>query len=163
MFKPQKLPLALISNGVEEAPIRINITTGARVLGYVETTVAAMNQKRAFDIATPSGVRGVLTLSSFTCYERPNFLDYLKRGTQISLVLAIDYTGSNGDPSRADSLHYLGPNNQYEAAIGSVGSIVEPYDPNALFSTFGFGGIPKHMGQTATSHCFPLNGNPSAP
>jgi len=29
----------------------------------------------------------------------PTFVDYLRSGWQISLVCAIDYTGSNGDPS----------------------------------------------------------------
>lgn len=142
MFKPQKLSLTLISNGSEDAPFRINICTGQRILGYVETTVKDCVQKRSFDVVTPQGVRGVLNLTGFRVFERPTFFDYLKRGTQISLVLAIDYTGSNGDPSTASSLHYLGPNNQYEAAIASVGQIVEPYDPSAMFSTFGFGGIP---------------------
>jgi hypothetical protein len=44
-----------------------------------------------------------------------------------------------------------------------VGSIVEPYDADKKFPVFGFGGIPNHMGISATSHCFPLNGNPENP
>jgi hypothetical protein len=53
----------------------------------------------------------------------------------------------------------MGPNNQYEAAIVQVGSILEPYDADRNFPTFGFGGIPTYMGTNATLHCFPLNGN----
>lgn len=36
---------------------------------------------------------------SFTLYnmiETPSFVDYLRSGWQISLVAAVDYTGSNG-------------------------------------------------------------------
>jgi len=44
-----------------------------------------------------------------------------------------------------------------------VGSIVEPYDADRKFPVFGFGGLPGHMGERTTSHCFPLNGNPANP
>lgn len=44
-----------------------------------------------------------------------------------------------------------------------VGSIVEPYDADRSFPVFGFGGTPTHMGNYATSHCFPLNGNADNP
>ena len=46
----------------------------------------------------------------------------------MSLVAAIDYTASNGNPNETDSLHYLGGQNFYEKAIESVGQVVEPYD-----------------------------------
>jgi len=47
-------------------------------------------------------------------HER-SFLDYIEGGTNISLMVAIDFTGSNGHPSDPESLHYLGGNkpNQY--------------------------------------------------
>jgi len=53
--------------------------------------------------------------------------------------------------------------NQYEAALLNVGLIVEPYDLDKSFPVFGFGGIPRHMGINAVSHCFALNGNPGNP
>lgn len=90
-------------------------------------------------------------------------MDYLRSGLQISLAVAIDFTGSNGAPSDPRSLHFLGPNNQYEAAIGMVGSILEPYDSDRLFPTFGFGGIPRYMNTSVVSHCFALNGTPDKP
>lgn len=58
----------------------------------------------------------------------PIFIDYLRGGWQISLTVAIDYTGSNGSQDSRKSLHWLGPENQYETAIRNVGSVVEPYD-----------------------------------
>jgi hypothetical protein len=57
----------------------------------------------------------------------------------------------------------MGPSNQYEAAIMNVGKVVEPYDNDRTFPVYGFGGIPRHMGQTSTNHCFAMNGNPSNP
>jgi len=54
----------------------------------------------------------------------------------------------------------MGPDNQYEAALRGVGSVLEPYDSDRSFPVFGFGGNYKKQG---TSHCFPINGNPAAP
>jgi hypothetical protein len=55
----------------------------------------------------------------------------------------------------------MGPSNQYEAAILNVGQVVEPYDADRSFPVYGFGGIPRHMGQSSTNHCFAMNGNPT--
>jgi hypothetical protein len=57
----------------------------------------------------------------------------------------------------------MGPSNQYEAAISNIGCVVEPYDADRSFPVFGFGGIPRHMGQNSTNHCFAMNGNATLP
>ena len=87
----------------------------------------------------------------------------MRGGWQIGLIVGIDYTASNGDPKSAQSLHHMGPANQYEAAINSVGGILDPYDYDKKYPVFGFGGVPKFMGAQSVNHCFPLNGNPQKP
>jgi hypothetical protein len=72
----------------------------------------------------------------------PGFLDYLAGGWQLNCAIAIDYTASNGSPDEEDSLHFMGPSNQYEDVIKNVGGLIEPYDYDKLFPVFGFGGIP---------------------
>lgn len=44
--------------------------------------------------------------------------------------IAIDFTGSNGDPRYPQSLHYINPNgyNEYLAAIWAVGNVIQDYD-----------------------------------
>ncbi len=79
--------------------------------------------------------------------EKPTFLEYLKAGWGISLALGIDYTGSNGEYNTPTSLHYLAGYNQYEHAIRSVGNILENYDSDKSFPVFGFGGVPRFMGE----------------
>ena len=71
------------------------------------------------------------------------FVDYLKAGIQIGLIIAIDFTKSNGNPNKIDSLHYIyGPYpNQYERAIYSCGNIIANYNYHQLFPAFGFGAI----------------------
>lgn len=36
-----------------------------------------------------------------------SFLDYIMGGTEINLMVAIDFTGSNGKPTDPKSLHYV--------------------------------------------------------
>ena len=39
-------------------------------------------------------------------------MDYIKGGLRLNLVVAVDMTASNGDPSHPHSLHYI--NQRYE-------------------------------------------------
>ena len=104
-----------------------------------------------------------MLIEAFKITERPSFIDYLRSGWGLSLAVAIDFTGSNGDPKNASSLHNISKINQYEHAISQVGSILEVYDNDRSFPVYGFGGVPLFMGQNTVNHCFPLNGNPSNP
>jgi len=84
------------------------------------------------------------------------FVDYLRAGTQLNIVVAIDFTGSNGSPNNSDSLHHKSkdPPNQYAQAISSICPIVLNYDFDGLVPLYGFGGVAPWTG--GTSHCFPL-------
>lgn len=73
--------------------------------------------------------------------EDITFLDYIIGGCEISLVIAIDFSASNGDPSKKGTLHFcdsMEPN-EYETAIRSVGDILASYDTDQLFPVFGYG------------------------
>ena len=59
------------------------------------------------------------------------FMDYINGGCEISLSVAIDFTGSNGDPRKAGTPHYLDPTgsrNDYERAISAIGGTLAGYD-----------------------------------
>lgn len=87
------------------------------------------------------------------------FLDYLTRGMQINLDIAIDYTASNNE--NIIPLHNLNNKgqNDYEKAIESCGSIIAFYDSDQLFPVYGFGGIPCYQNKfnNNVSHCFNIN------
>eukprot|EP01117_Protostelium_nocturnum_P007480 TRINITY_DN2673_c1_g1_i1.p2 TRINITY_DN2673_c1_g1~~TRINITY_DN2673_c1_g1_i1.p2 ORF type:complete len:523 (-),score=201.66 TRINITY_DN2673_c1_g1_i1:2011-3579(-) len=89
-------------------------------------------------------------------FKSPTFLEYIMSGMEISLSIAIDYTGSNGNPDVPSSLHYQKTDqlNEYAKAIRSVGDVVAPYDRSGNFAAYGFGGSFQPAG---TSHCFNLN------
>lgn len=87
--------------------------------------------------------------------EKPEFIDYLTGGCQISLAVAIDFTASNGDPRQEGTPHYFHPPaskewNDYEKAIFAVGSILAKYDSDQRFPVWGFGAKYNNV----VRHCF---------
>jgi len=79
------------------------------------------------------------------------------------MIVAIDFTGSNGNPKDPKSLHYMNPNalNQYQIAIAAITQILMNYDTDKRIAAFGFGAKTKMNGKnSAVSHCFLLSGNP---
>lgn len=86
---------------------------------------------------------------------KPEFIDYLTGGCQISLAVAIDFTASNGDPRQEGTPHYFHPPashewNDYEKAIFAVGSILAKYDSDQRFPVWGFGAKYNNV----VRHCF---------
>lgn len=101
----------------------------------------------------------------------------MQGGCEISLLVAIDFTYSNGNPKDPTSLHYLpslatadfppskGPVspvdrlNPYQEAIQAVGKILQQYDADNMYPVFGFGA--QTLGRDGkfgmTSHCFNLH------
>ena len=66
-----------------------------------------------------------LIFSQFEMKKRHSFLDFIFGGCEIALSIAIDFTLSNGEPSKPSSLHYLNHNkNEYLNAIRSVGDVL---------------------------------------
>ncbi|XP_061372312.1 protein BONZAI 1-like isoform X2 [Gastrolobium bilobum] len=87
------------------------------------------------------------------------FLDYLAGGFELNFMVAIDFTASNGNPRLPDSLHYIDPSgrlNAYQRAIVEVGEVLQFYDSDKRFPTWGFGARPI---DGPVSHCFNLNGS----
>ena len=100
--------------------------------------------------------KGIISIDPKKNYS---IIDYLLGGLQICLSFAIDFTASNKNLTDPKSLHYLSPYNnqynQYELAIKACGIILEYYNNNKMFETYGFGG--KFYGNQNEDHCFPLN------
>ncbi|KAF2073916.1 hypothetical protein CYY_004770 [Polysphondylium violaceum] len=90
--------------------------------------------------------------------KEPTFLDYLAGGSEISLVIGIDCTGSNLQPANISSLHHIsasGALNSYQRTIQTVGSVLAPYDMDGNIEVFGFGATLP--GKVDTNHCFPFS------
>ena len=93
----------------------------------------------------------------FEPIQKKRFFDLIFEGMNVAFDIAVDYTGSNKDPSDPNSLHTFNlDNNLYARAITSCGNILKEYDSDQQFPIFGFGGVPP--GGKGVSHCFNLNG-----
>nr|CAB3233441.1 copine-3 [Phallusia mammillata] len=105
---------------------------------------------------------GIISFMSCKIEKRFSFLDYIFGGLQLNFTVGIDFTGSNGDPRKPDSLHFMNPNspNEYQQALLAVGAVVQDYDSDKLFPAFGFG---AKLPSQEISHEFALNFNPQNP
>lgn len=128
-----------------------------------------LSGKRDYELKHPHKVAknkkytnsGTIHIDSIELIKQHSFLEFIAGGCEISLIVAIDFTASNGNPMHSTSLHYNNPYqpNEYVSAIKAVGDILSAYDSDRLFPAFGFGAkLPPTM---EVSHCFALNGNPS--
>ncbi|XP_064641823.1 copine-3-like isoform X2 [Lineus longissimus] len=106
---------------------------------------------------------GVIILNSVKLTKEHSFLDFIFSGLQINFTVGIDFTGSNGNPSSPNSLHYINPYapNEYMQAISSVGAVCQDYDTDKMFPALGFGAFLPHLNDT--SHEFAINFNPQNP
>ncbi|CAJ2631556.1 unnamed protein product [Trifolium pratense] len=103
-------------------------------------------------------LKGQLFVDQYNEKEQFSFIDYISSGFELNFMVAIDFTASNGDPQKSDSLHYIdvsGRFNSYQQAIMEVGEVIQFYDTDKMFPAWGFGG---NIHKGTVSHCFNLNG-----
>ena len=91
---------------------------------------------------------------------RHTFLNYIYAGTEVSLIVGIDFSKSNKDSLEASSLHKITEiqENDYINALKSIVSILQYYDHDNKIPVYGFGAKLPPCYQTV-SQCFALNGN----
>jgi len=172
--------MGALCNADQDRPLRIEIydheKSGKHVfMGQVDTSVNAMMRSNgaAMNVVEPEMKKkkgdkyvnsGTLAATACSVEHHPTFVDYIRGGLDLSLVLAIDYTGSNGDPNLPDSLHHVvkgGRLNPYENVINIAGNVLEQYDTDKKFPVYGFGARvrdPSTGEWTPVQHCFPVYG-----
>ena len=135
-----------------------------QLLGSFTLTLADLKfTGTRFEGTVKNGERTVARVGvlEFVYAEKASFLDYIFGGCEISLVIGVDFTRSNGTPDSKDSLHYLEgaeSENEYITAIRAVGDILQYYDSDKRVPVFGFGAkLPPYF--DIVSHCFALNGD----
>eukprot|EP01084_Bolivina_argentea_P026185 48638_1 len=134
------------------------------IIGTVQTNLNELRSK-------PQGLKikgkkskknyGEINCIGFNSEPLSGFLDYMQGGAEISLMAAIDFTGSNGHPRDAQSLHHIygGQPSKYQNAIRQIGNIVSVYDFDKKFPVWGFGAHYSH----SVKHDFALNWNDNNP
>ncbi|XP_078147395.1 copine-3-like [Centroberyx gerrardi] len=181
VWRPFRIPLRSLCGGEVERPIKVDcydhhVSGSHDLIGSFKTTLSELQMgtytsPAEFQCINPKksekkkGYKnsGVICIKRCQVEKEFTFLDYIMGGCQLNFTIAIDFTGSNGDPSSPRSLHYINPEgyNEYLAAIWAVGNVIQDYDSNKMFPAFGFGAqIPPTW---QVSHEFPINFNPTNP
>ncbi|XP_028288405.1 copine-3-like isoform X2 [Parambassis ranga] len=181
VWKPFRIPIQSLCGGDVEKVIKVecydyNNSGSHELIGTFQTSLSQIQdatQTYAAEFECINTAKkhkkkryknsGVIILKQCKIVKEYSFLDYILGGCQINFTIAIDFTGSNGDPRSSQSLHYINPHgyNEYLAAIWAVGNVIQDYDSDKMFPAFGFGArIPPTW---KVSHEFPINFNPSNP
>eukprot|EP00960_Hanusia_phi_P062209 765091-Hanusia_phi.AAC.1 len=171
-----ELPLQKINLGQMDMPIVFelwdwNAMSSHDFMGQVVCTVQDLVKgtgPASFPFKKPKGNvqdtkdRGLLNITHVQLVHQPTFFEYVAGGCRINILVAVDFTASNEDPRKPDSLHYMNPSglNQYQLAIASVGEILEKYNSSKQFGCYGFG---AKLPDGRVSHCFALNGKADRP
>uniref|UniRef100_A0A8C3ALX4 Copine-3 n=1 Tax=Cyclopterus lumpus TaxID=8103 RepID=A0A8C3ALX4_CYCLU len=164
-WRPFRIPMQSLCGGDVEKSIKLDSAAAdTRVLRLCSSQVEfeCINSKKK---QKKKGYKnsGVIVVKQCKTVKDYTFLDYIMGGCQINFTIAIDFTGSNGNPSSPQSLHYINPEgyNEYLAAIWTVGNVIQDYDSDKMFPAFGFGALIPPSWQVC--HEFPINFNPSNP
>ncbi|XP_040922317.1 copine-3-like isoform X2 [Toxotes jaculatrix] len=179
-WRPFRISLRALCGGDVEKPIKVDcydhhVSGSHDLIGSFKATLAEMQMgthvlPAEFQFINPKKLKkknyknsGVVCIKRCQVQREYTFLDYIMGGCQINFTIAIDFTGSNGDPRSPQSLHYINPEgyNEYLSAIWAVGNVIQDYDSNKMFPVFGFGAQVPPTWQV--SHEFPINFNPSNP
>ncbi|XP_058478346.1 copine-3-like isoform X1 [Solea solea] len=180
-WKRFRVPMQALCGGDVEKSIKVdcydyNNSGSHEIIGYFQTTLCHIQQASQTYAAEFQCINnkkkqkkkgyknsGVIIIKQCKVVKEYTFLDYIMGGCQINFTIAIDFTGSNGDPSSPQSLHYINPHgyNEYLSAIWAVGNVIQDYDSDKMFPALGFGAkIPPTW---QVSHEFPITFDPSNP
>ncbi|XP_077592098.1 copine-3-like [Stigmatopora nigra] len=180
-WRPFQIPIQALCGGDVEKSIKVDCfdyrNNGSHnFIGSFQTTLSQIQQASqtfAAEFECINGKKkqtkksyknsGIIVIKQCKIIKEYTFLDYIFGGCQINFTIAIDFTGSNGDPNSPQSLHYIHSYgyNEYLSAITAVGNVIQDYDSDKMFPVLGFGAqIPPTW---QVSHEFPVNFNSSNP
>ena len=173
-FSPFVLTGAKLCYNYYDCPVKVEIWDNSKrghhsliSTGYIRVSQLIRRDIESFDTLDSGGrFGGTVVIQSFQAQKLYSLAELLSGGLQMSLYVAIDFTGSNGHPSDPQSLHFRNPSgqdNQYMAAIRAVGSILEMYDSDKQIPAYGYGAQVQALGNNYVSHCFPLTADLSNP
>ena len=178
MWPVARIPMSKICNNDIMCPLKFEIWDNQsngkhQYMGSFKTNVNEIvtNQGLPINIIEEEKIKkkGYINSGNFIATnvmieKHPTLQEFIMGGCELSLQVAIDFTGSNGDPNLPNSLHYIDRTgrvlNQYQQAILSVGNVVAEYDTDKKFPVYGFGcKVRLPNGQwSVVQHSFPVYG-----
>jgi len=119
-------------------------------LGSASTTLRTLQETDIINIFHNETVCGHLLIKQAGISAVPTFLEYISGTCTINFITGVDFSSSNRNPDQGDDLHSQSEEwNEYQAAISSVGTILQDYCVDGKCHFFGFGMKEK---KTSTSY-----------
>lgn len=161
MWDIDEVSIQNLSNGDYNGMVQIQIMDfrGAgnppqEIGGVIMSVNELLRVPNTFELMRPTRngenrAAGTLSVVTADILNRPTLVDYVTGGCEINLMVAVDFTISNGPPDDPTSLHYRNGKtpNEYQQAISKIGSILEHYATNNCFPIWGFGAKVNHVKQ----------------
>ncbi|KAK3769056.1 hypothetical protein RRG08_012006 [Elysia crispata] len=171
-WRPLEVSVQRLCNGDWERPIQFSCwhtsygsgSSTFEKIGHCTTSLRELSNMpleghcRCLKLTCPKKERpdhkhtnsGTLRLYQFRVDMQYSLLDYIRGGCLLRLIIAIDFTASNGAFSDPLSLHNLekARSNQYLNALEALGSVIARYDPEQKVGAFGFGAKPSQGAPT---------------
>jgi len=161
IWKPLSMTVQELCGGNTAARcVKMQVASAGKEIAYCHVSVDDLLRKNSFPLKSASGrAAGTLCIVYYNLTEEASFLDCFQDGWELSTIMAIDYTASNGNPSTTTSLHHVeaGKLNEYEQTVKAVGEVLEKYTKRREVPLFGYGALRPNDHQV--SHCFALSGN----
>lgn len=91
--------------------------SGHTLIGEARTDLDNLSRGNLrYTLTKRNSEKGLIVLENFKQTVKYDFTDYLTCGMQMSMVVCIDFTASNGVQTQPTSLHYVTPHSrsQYE-------------------------------------------------
>lgn len=113
---------------------------------------------KQFDNPKNTGKKPYITFYDVKFEHKKSFLEVIP-DFSFETTVAIDFTGSNGDPRDSDTLHYYNKDlkdadTQYSKAIKQIIPTLLAFDDDKKVEVIGFGGC--FDGSSIVDHCVPL-------
>ncbi|XP_021360140.1 copine-3-like isoform X2 [Mizuhopecten yessoensis] len=144
------------------------------LIGQVPTTLAELHNKDTaktdsfinLPLKNPkdqSKHKWDLRIIKFRVDRQHSLIDYLRGGLHLNLMIAIDFTASNGSLNDIHSLHNIRDldANPYLHTLETIGRVISDFNFDRKLALYGFGA--KWNDKEYPSHCFPLSGDKTAP
>ncbi|KAL5010525.1 hypothetical protein ScPMuIL_012830 [Solemya velum] len=177
-WRPFEIGIQKLCNGDWDRRIELTccyINNGeSKVMGRKVTTLREMQisrregnfqkvsltpvKKEKTQRAVLKSVVGILYIFQFKTNIHYSLIDYVRGGLQMNLMIAIDFTASNGSVDDKLSLHGMTnpKGNLYLDAMDKMGTILSQYNMDQKIAVLGFGA--RLEGESEVSHCFSLTG-----
>lgn len=147
-FKEFVLPSGFGNNNNLEWPLKAEVwcwnASEHWLMGTCYFTIKQLvDQYRSYELMNQSKANvGTLNIKTFRAERNYDILDYFQSGLQINTVMLVDFSESNGDPKKQDSLHAVeevskGSKSTYQLVLDSISPTLFWYDFDHTIPLFG--------------------------